>query len=317
MLAVIIVSYNTVDLLRGCLASVRESLAGSALPGSLWVVDNASADDSAAMVRAEFPDVHLIANDTNVGFAAANNLVLRALGVGAKSADEKPDAVLLLNPDTEVRGDALARMLDALRDDTRVGVTGASLLYPDGRFQHGAFRFPDLCQIFLDFFPINHRLTNSRLNGRYSRSLYDRGIPFQIDHPLGAALMARWDALEAVGPMDERFFIYCEEIDWCMRFKKADWEVRCVPRAQIVHYAGQSTQQFREKMFVALWESRFLLFEKHYSAAFRRAARILVALGMNHRVRAVRAAVRRGELPPDELSRLEAARNQVMEISRP
>ena len=316
MLAVIIVSYNTVGLLRNCLASVLASLDGSGLPGDVWVVDNASADGSAAMVRNEFPGVHLIANNCNVGFAAANNQVLRALGVGAEGETTTPDAVLLLNPDTAVRDDALAQMFEALMTGGHVGVAGASLLYQDGSFQHGAFHFPDLCQVFLDFFPINHRLTDSRLNGRYAKSLYDRGIPFAIDHPLGAALMVRWDALETVGLMDERFFIYCEEIDWCMRFKRKGWQIRCVPRAQIVHYAGQSTRQFRDKMFIALWKSRFLLFEKHYSPGFRRAARILVSLGMRYKIRSARAAVLRGEAPEDELRRLEAARDQIMEISR-
>ena len=315
MLAVIVVSYNTQGLLRGCLTSVFDSLERSELPGEVWVVDNASSDGSPDMVREAFPAVHLIANTDNRGFAAANNQALRALGLEEATVSNPPQAVLLLNPDTVVRDDVVGQMYRTLMAGARTGVTGASLIYPDGSFQHGAFRFPDLFQVFFDFFPINHRLTHSRLNGRYARSLYRSGEPFPIDHPLGAALMARWEAVEQVGPMDEHFFIYCEEIDWCVRFKQKGWRVLCVPQAKIVHYAGQSTQQFRDKMFVALWKSRFLLFEKHYSPTFRRVARLVVSLGMKRKIRRARSAVARGEIDRNELEKLESARDQIMEMA--
>lgn len=317
MLAVIIVSYNTQGLLRDCLTSVLDSLEQSDLPGEVWVVDNASSDGSPDMVREEFPAIHLITNIDNRGFAAANNQALRALGLGDTTVPRSPQAVLLLNPDTVIRDDALEQMHRTLMADARTGVTGASLINSDGSFQHGVFRFPDLFQVFFDFYPINHRLTHSRLNGRYSRSLYRSGKPFPVDHPLGAALMARWEAVEQVGLMDERFFIYCEEIDWCMRFKQMGWRVLCVPQAKIIHYAGQSTQQLRDKMFVALWKSRFLLFEKHYSITFRRVARLVVSLGMKRKIRRVRSAVSHGEMDGNELERLEAARDQIMEIAEP
>lgn len=317
MLAVIVVSYNTQGLLRGCLTSVFDSLEQSEMPGEVWVVDNASSDGSPDMVREEFPAIHLIANTENLGFAAANNQALRALGIGDTTGPRSPQAVLLLNPDTVIRDDALEQMYRTLMSDARTGVTGASLIYSDGSFQEGVFRFPDLFQVFFDFFPINHRLTHSPLNGRYARSLYRSGDPFPVDHPLGAVLMARWAAAEQVGLMDERFFIYCEEIDWCMRFKQKGWRVICVPQAKIVHYAGQSTQQFRDTMFVALWKSRFLLFEKHYPPTFRRVARLVVSLGMKRKIRRARSAVGRGEMDRNELEKLEAARYQIMEIAEP
>lgn len=308
MLAVIVVSYNTRDLLRDCLRSVFIALERSRLQGQLWVVDNASPDGSAEMVGEEFPPAHLIASPENRGFAAANNMALRAVGSG-----QRPEAVLFLNPDTRIENDAMGHMYRALIDNPRVGAVGAALVYQDGGFQHSAFRFPDLFQIFFDLFPVHHRLTDSRLNGRYPRAWYARGNPFPIDHPLGAAFMVRWDTLQEVGLLDERFFIYCEEIDWCMRCRQKGWEILCVPQARIVHHAGQSTRQFREKMFVALWKSRFLLFEKHYGPLFRWTARQLVSLGMKNRIRKARAALARNEIASDELIALKSAYRQIME----
>lgn len=278
-LAVIIVSYNTRDMLQACLDSVYASLAESGCQAQVWVVDNASSDGSPAMVRTEFPQANLLALKENLGFAGGNNVGLRAVGFEADS-DHQPDLVLFLNPDTEVQGDALTQMAKVLRSTHRAGVVGASLVYPDGRFQHSAFRFPTLKQIWFDFFPRPAHFLESSLNGRYPRALYQAGQPFPIDHPLGAAMMTRAEVIQQAGLMDEGFFMYAEEVDWCKRVKKAGWDIYCVPTARIVHHAGGSTRQFRDEMFVALWRSRFRLFEKHYGPVFRLVARLLVRLGL-------------------------------------
>jgi N-acetylglucosaminyl-diphospho-decaprenol L-rhamnosyltransferase len=314
MLTVVVVSYNTRTLLQACLASVYRGFLAARLTADVWVVDNASADGSADMVRKEFPSVHLIAHSENVGFAAANNLALRAIGFSWPSNTHEtamrslPDAVLLLNPDTLVLDDALGVLYHALIDSPRTGAVGAALVYSDGGFQHAAFRFPDLPQVFFDFYPLSHRLTDSWLNGRYARARYAAGQPFDIDFPLGAALMARRETIQQIGLMDERFFIYCEEIDWCLRFRRAGWRVSCVPRARIVHYAGQSTGQSRDSMFVALWRSRFRLFEKHYSPLFRWAVRQLVAVGARRDI-----ARARRQMAGEELERFVAAHQAIME----
>ncbi len=291
-LAIIVVSYNTCAMLRTCLRSVYAGLALFPASAQVWVVDNASTDGSPDMVLVEFPEVQLLALDQNLGFAAGNNTALRKLGFGSatsrKPGNHQPDYVLFLNPDTEILGDALARLADALRHTQKAGVVGASLVYPDGRFQHSAFRFPTLWQIWLDFFPRPARLLDSRLNGRYPSTLYHAGRPFAIDHPLGAAMMARGEVIQQVGLMDEGYFMYAEEIDWCLRVKRAGWDVYCVPTAQIVHHAGGSTRQFRDKMFVALWRSRFRLFRKHYGPAFNLAACQLVRLGLKAETRRAR-----------------------------
>jgi len=269
-LTVVVVSFNTVRLLRACLAALERSLAASpALRARVVVVDNASRDGSAELVREKFPAVELRAAGRNLGFAAANNLVLREL--------ETPFA-LLLNPDTEVVGDAPAALVEFLRANPRAGAVGGRLVYGDGSFQHSCFAFPTLAMSFLDFFPLNHRLTNSRLNGRYPRCWYRRA--FEIGHPLGAAMAVRRAAIDQAGPMDEGFFMYCEEVDLCRRIRAAGWEIWYTPDATIVHHEAQATRQFRGEMLLELHRSRYRYFGKHYPPLYGRAAKAIVRLGL-------------------------------------
>jgi N-acetylglucosaminyl-diphospho-decaprenol L-rhamnosyltransferase len=318
-LAIVTVSYNTRDLLAECLQAALEGLARAGLTGEVWVVDNASADGSAAMVHERFPQVRLVAHDENVGFAAGNNLALARMGFplqnlarrGLDAGEGSPRHVLFLNPDTRVVGEALGALVRFLDETAAAGAAGARLVHSDGSFQHSAFAFPGLWQIFFDFFPLDHHLLESRLNGRYARRWYAAGRPFAVDHPLGAALMVRGETLARVGGFDEQFFMYCEEIDLCRRIKAAGWAIYCVPEAEIVHHVGQSTRQFRDRMFVALWRSRFLMFDKHESVWFRRAARWLVRLGLGAEARRARAARRRGEISAQELAGRLAAYKEV------
>lgn len=312
-LSIVIVSYNVRELLAQCLGSVASRQSPVArrenLTTEIFVVDNASRDGSAVMVRERFPSVRLIENVENRGFAAANNQAF---------AETHGRYVLMLNPDTVVRAGALETLVKFMDDRAlqRAGVCGGKLLYADGTFQHSAFGFPTLAQILLDFFPLNWRLANSRLNGRYPRAWYARGEPFQVYHPLGADLLVRRECAQQVGWLDDQFFIYCEEIDWCMRIKRAGWQVWCVPQAEIVHHEAQSTIQFRDAMFVELWRARFRLFEKHYSGAFRWAARQIVRAGIWNAARKVRAAARRGAVTQDELEKRLGAYRHVMELGR-
>jgi N-acetylglucosaminyl-diphospho-decaprenol L-rhamnosyltransferase len=304
-LSVVTVSYNTRELLRACLASVISTLP-STLDYELFVVDNASADGSAAMVREDFPQVRLVCNSENRGFSAANNQGLE------KSSGRY---LMLLNPDTVVGVGALEWMLKALEERIEVGAVGPRLVFPDGGFQHSAFTFPTLPMIFLDFFPIHHRLLESRLNGRYPREWYQRGDPFRIDHPLGAALMVKRMVVEEVGLLDEGFFMYCEEIDWCLRIKQAGWQILCCPQAEVIHHAGESTGQFRDEMYVELHKSRYYLYEKHYAALFRRIARWLVGLGIFYQERLALREASRGRLEQGALQRRLQAYREVRALS--
>jgi N-acetylglucosaminyl-diphospho-decaprenol L-rhamnosyltransferase len=313
-LAIVVVSYNVRDLLRACLAGTYASLARSPeLDASVWVVDNASADGSAEMAAAEFPTARLISSPENLGFAVGNNLAFRLLGFEGREA--LPELVLLLNPDAEPLDDAIGQMAGFLREHPRVGGVGAQLLYPDGSFQHGAFRFPGLCQLWFDLFPPRpRRLLDSRLNGRYSRSLYESGRPFPIDFALGASLMVRKEAIQAAGLLDECYFMYAEEVDWCWRIQRAGWPFYCVPSARVVHHSGGSARQFRASSFLNLWRSRRRLYSRFYGSCRRWSAARIVQLGMSAEARRARALAAKGEISPEELNRRVEAIRQVQEL---
>lgn len=297
-LSVVTVSYNTRELLRECLDSVVSTLASAAVDYEVLVVDNASGDDSPTMVYEAFPEARLIANAENRGFAAASNQGIQ---------ESSGRCVLLLNPDTVVKPGALDLMRGALEAQSEVGAVGPKLLYPHGGLQHSAFTFPTLTMVFLDFFPLHHQLLDSGLNGRYPRRWYEGRDPFPIDHPLGAALMVKRSVVEEVGLLDERFYMYCEEVDWCMRIKKAGWTILCVPQAEVVHHVAQSTRQLEARMYVELHRSRYRLYEKHYSRRFQEVARWVVELGIAWQEARDRWQARRGLLDTAGLqSRLNA-----------
>ena len=296
-LEVIVVSYNVRDLLRRCLQSVYASARKSEdwLDVSVSVVDNASHDGSAQMVAESFPQAHLTASTENLGFTRANNLALRALGFGSAIEERTasaPDLVLLLNPDTEVVDDALGKMAAFMRDNPTAGACGPRLHYEDGSLQHAGFAFPDLAQVALDLYPVAElpgfgrlfdRLLQSRFNGRYPRSQWLGVMPFAVDFVLGAALMARGEGIRTAGLLDEGYFMYCEEMDWCLRMKEAGMPTYAVPTAQIIHYEGRSSRQVRWQSFERLWASRFRFFGLHsqlYSRRFRIYLRLLVRLGV-------------------------------------
>jgi GT2 family glycosyltransferase len=316
-LDIVVVSYKVRDLLRACLSATFASLAASPeLDARVWVVDNASGDGSAEMVAAEFPQITLLAQPDNLGFAGGNNLALTksgfngAPGQGPRtSGTNAPDLVLLLNPDTMPLGDAIGQMARFLVDQPAVGGVGAQLQYPDGRFQHGAFAFPGLLQLWFDLFPPRPaRLLDSRLNGRYSRAQYEAGQPFPIGFALGAALMVRREAIQAAGLLDEGYFMYAEEVDWCWRMQRAGWPFFCVPAARVIHHGGASTRQFRSQSTLNLWRSRRRLYNRFYGPARRRAAGMIVRLGMWAETRRAAAARRRGEIDATgEQARIETA----------
>jgi len=305
-LSVIIVSWNVEELLAACLASVYASLQGSGAEYEVLVVDNASSDGSADMVHERFPQARLMTNASNKGFAAANNQAM---------AETRGHYVVLLNPDTVLRGDTLGTLVHFMDDVLSAGMAGPRLVYGNGSFQHSAFRFPSLAQAFFDFFPVHYCLLESRLNGRYARSLYARGCPFAIDHPLGACMVVRRQSIEQVGWMDEEFFMYCEEVDWAMRIRRAGWGIYCVPAAELVHYAAQSTCQFRNEMFVALWRSRFRLFGKHYGSFYNWAVRHIVRWGLRYKARQACLQAEAGLISREELASRLAAYARVHEMT--
>lgn len=274
--AVIIVSWNVRDYLANCLGSVYADLARSALRGKVWVIDNASTDGTVNLLADLFPQAKVIVNEENIGFGAANNQ-----GMEAAAIDE-PRYYFFLNPDTLVRPQALAHLVDCLDKRPQAGMAGARLMYADGRFQHSAFSFPGLRQIIFDLFPFPARLYESRLNGRYPYHLYrPNRPPFPIDHPLGATMMVRADVAQVTRGFDESFHMYCEEIDWSWRIHSAGWKIYIVPAAEVVHYGGESTKQVPARSIVNLWRSRAKLYRKHHGRLTLALAAWLVKIGMS------------------------------------
>ncbi len=271
-LAIVIVSWNVCSLLDRCLSSLQTALEHIQLQTEVWVVDNASSDGSAELVREKHPWVHLETPNSNLGFVRGNNLILKRF----LRNENMPDFVWLLNPDTEVKPFAIAHLLDAFAQHPKAGLVGANLLNPDGSLQQSAFHFPALLQPMFDMGMLPMRFYNSRWNGRYAASDYAKSEPFQIDHPLGAAMMARGETITQVGPLDEQFVMYCEEIDWAWRIKNAGWTVWLAPQAEVVHHGGASSKQARPITTAFLWESRARLYQKYHGTIVRKIVGFLV-----------------------------------------
>jgi N-acetylglucosaminyl-diphospho-decaprenol L-rhamnosyltransferase len=341
-LATVVVSWNVRDLVVACLESVSVATDRAGLRAEIWVVDNASSDGSVEalqrwVVQSDAMQAHLIASPVNLWFGGGQNLAFRALGfpnvplsapvqvsatalaigdlrVDIRTHRPAPRYVLILNPDTLVRPAALDEMVRFMEANPKVGICGPRLVYPDGRFQHSAYRFPSLAQTFFEFWPINWRLTESSLNGRYPRQLYAAGQPFQIDHPLGAAMLFRRQVIEETGGFDLDYRMYVEEIDWCWRARLAGWSAYCVPRAEVVHYEGQSTRQVRPQMIVDLWRSRYRLFRKFYSPLYRWLTRRLIRAGMRAEIRCAQRAFAPSGLDDPSAKALRQAYQRVIEM---
>src|SRR5689334_602740 len=263
-LAVVIVTWNVREVALNALQSLFADLAASRITSEVYVVDSASSDGTVEAIMSAFPQANLIDCTENQGFGAANNLALKEMGFGSTEAVELPKAVYLLNPDTITHMGATQTLYDALFSDSHIGLVGAALSNSDGSFQHSAFAFPGLRQLWVEFFPTPGRLFESRFNGRYPREFYTMEQPFAVDFVLGATMMLKPEVIQQTGMFDEQFFMYCEEIDWAWRIHRAGWGVYCVPAAHVTHLGGQSTSQIRPESLKNLWKSRLILFDKYF-----------------------------------------------------
>lgn len=249
IISIVIVSWNTREILARCLDAVSRS-ASSALGAEVIVVDNASSDGSAEMVRQRFPGVRVISNEDNLGFARACNQGIRV---------SSGEYVLLLNPDTEVQPAALETLITFLREHPNVAAAGARITNPDGSLQRSCYRAPG---IFRELWRLTH-MDVLYPYAEYPIEKWSTSEPRPVDTVLGACLLVRREALEQVGLLDERFFIYSEEVDLCTRLRAAGWEVFWVPRAIVMHRGGESTRQVAASMFLRLYQGKVLYFRKH------------------------------------------------------
>ena len=248
-LSVVIVNWNTRELLAQCLESIFGARPEQDI--EVFVIDNASSDSSSDMVRERFPQVRLIENDQNVGFARANNQAIR-------SSDGR--YVLLLNSDTSVNPGAFDALVGFMDSYPQAGASGARLLNLDSSLQYSCSPAPSLGGEFKRLF----HLPGVRSDGYYPMHTWDQSRARQVDVILGACLMLRHQALDQVGLLDEDYFMYSEEVDLCHRIKAAGWELYWVPQAQVVHLGGQSTRQVSEAMFLHLYQAKLIYFRKQH-----------------------------------------------------
>ncbi len=269
----IIVSWNVAGLLHDCLQAVFSPEVMGHLCLEVIVVDNASVDDSVRVAQSH-QGVRVVHSKRNFGYGRANN-------IGFRLAHGK--YLLVLNPDTVPLPGSLAALVSFAEHDPRAAIVAPRLLNPNGTVQRSAFRFPTLLMALIDLFPppklipgrLRERLIKSTVNGRYPNELKSQR-PIRIDHPLGAVMLLRREAVEQLGGFDEQLFMYSEEVDLALRFKRSGWECWQVPAARVVHLGGQSTKQMPDRMFRELWRSRLYIYEKHRSLVSGLALRVLL-----------------------------------------
>ncbi len=251
--SVVIVSYNTSDLLNNCLSSIEAWLEANSHTGEVIVVDNASTDGTSGMIQRRFPDVTLIENRHNAGFAAANNQ-----GIRAASGRH----ICLLNPDTTVLGDAFGQLADYLDDNPGVGLVGPRLMYPDGSVQSSRRRFPTRLTGYLESTIIQDYWPDNQVVRRYYLADRPDDQTQTVDWLVGACLMVRREAIESAGLLDERYFMYSEEVEWCYRLKQYGWSIVYLPTAAVVHHEGASSIQNVPQRQIHFDSSKVLLYRQ-------------------------------------------------------
>lgn len=260
-LGIVIVNWNTCDLLRDCLRSVEQSVG---VTYRVVVVDNASTDGSAERVRAGFPRVELIENADNRGYPAANNQGLRRLGFERGGPDDAPRYALALNPDTVLPPDALREMVGYMDADPRVGVAGPKLVLLDGSLDLACRRsFPTPEISFYRMIGLSRLFPRSRRFGRYNLTYLDPDVETEVDSVVGAFMMVRREAIQRVGLFDETFFMYGEDLDWAYRIKQAGWTVKYNPRVTVTHVKRAASRQSRRAQ-QEFYRAMLIFYRKHY-----------------------------------------------------
>ncbi len=251
--SVCIVNWNTWEFLHECLQSLRDNVEDPS--PEIIVVDNASTDGSAQMVRQQFPDVALIALDENIGYAAGNNRAIeRATG----------ERILLLNPDIVVEGGSVETLHAFLDEHPDAGAVAPRLLQPDGSVQLTCRSFPDPDVILYEALGLSRLFPSSRTFGKYRMSWWDYDDTRPVDQPMASALLIRREVFDEIGLFDEQFRIFFNDVDFCRRMWKAGWEIWFTPEAEMRHEGGASTRQVRRKMMIESHKSLLRYYHKHY-----------------------------------------------------
>lgn len=285
-ITVVVVSWNTRELLRQCLQSIVDepgveiAAAGAQPSGAarltaeIIVVDNASDDGSAAMVQAAFPQARLIANHHNAGFAAANNQAI---------AQARGRLLFLLNPDAYLLPGALAGLARFLQQHPEAAVIGPNVLNPDGSWQATSFRFATLWDLLCEALFLSVLWPRSPLFARKELGGFQRDALREVDWLQGCALVVRREVWDAVGPFDEGYWMYVEELDWCRRAKGRGYRIFFTPDAQVVHYGKRSVARARARVLPLGFRSHFRYYRKFDGRVKELAVRLIALLQMGLR----------------------------------
>ncbi len=279
-LGIVIVNWNTCDELAKCLETVSASEGDITL--RVVVVDNNSSDGSADMVREQFPHVELIVSQINGGYSYANNIGLRHLGFrGARQIDaDAPRYALLLNPDTEVPPDSLAKMTAFMDANPDVGIAGPRLLLPDGSLDKACRRgFPTPTVSFYHFSGLAKLFPDSPRFARYNMTFLDPDKEAEVDTVVGAYMQLRRECIDRVGLLDETFFMYGEDIDWSYRVKQAGWKVVYHPEVIVWHIKRAASRKSQRAQF-EFYRAMLIFYRKHYRRTTPLWLHSLVLLGL-------------------------------------
>jgi hypothetical protein len=272
LLSICIVNWNTKEDLAKALASLPE---GHVADREVIVVDNASSDGSPAMVRSRFPAVKLLQNAENVGFSRAYNRALQ---------EATGRYLLVLNPDCVIHPGALSRLIEFMESNPEAGAVGPRLLNADGTLQFSCRRFPTFAAGLFRNTPLGRIFPGNRYSRQYLMMEWDHSLPQEVDWISGAAMLIRRPTLEEVGPLDEGFFMYCEDVDWCYRARQKGWKIYYLPTAVITHLIGRSSDQRPRAMVVEFHRSMRRFYRKHYAAHWPAGFRWLPLLAIKLRL---------------------------------
>ncbi|MCP1309726.1 glycosyltransferase family 2 protein [Paenibacillus tyrfis] len=253
-LSIIILNYNTRELTLNCLKSIY--LSETSFTYEVILVDNHSVDDSVEAIRANFPMVHLVCNDVNLGYSKGNNQ-------GMSLA--KGRYVLLLNSDTVVQPDTLHTMTQFMDEHASIGAAGCKVVLPDGSLDKACRRgFPTPSASFYYAFGFSKLFPGNPKYNQYQLSHLDPNQDYPVDCLVGAFMIVRKEAIDQVGMLDEQFFMYGEDIDWCYRIKQGGWDIHYYPYTQIIHYKGASSRRKPFKIIYEFHRAMYLFHQKHY-----------------------------------------------------
>lgn len=265
-LGIVIVNYRTPEMLSDCLRSIFMSEGVSPM---VCVVDNASGDESAALVRREFPDVTLFVQPKNQGYAYANNVGLRHFGFSPKAGEapaaNAPDYILLLNPDTLLPPNALAEMVAFMEARPQCGAAGAKLIRADGSLDKACRRsFPSPEVSLWRLTGLSKLFPKHKRFGRYNLTYIDEDETIEVDSVVGAFMLMRREALQQAGLLDETFFMYGEDLDLAYRIKQAGWQIWYNAAVTVMHYKGSSSKQVSSQSIFHFYDAMRIFHRKHY-----------------------------------------------------